>query len=512
MNLLSDPIFGVRTVDGEVLSMSLPATLQALSEDAVETFTGLRPHQKHAFHAFLSQLGAMAVHSASAKPNTAAEWADAIRLLSPAEYGDAPWDVVGDVTKPAFMQIPAPEADTWRKLDTNPDDVDVLISSKNHEVKQRWIEGVAEQWVMALISSQTSIGFTGPKCYGIFRMNGGLGSRSCYGIMPAGGVGAHVMRDIKVLIDYRETIIKDFDYAADGHKLMWIPPWDGKSQLAPREFDPYAIEIARRLRLVVDGSGAIVCRRETTDTTRVIVAERGLTGDPWAPVTTDKGGEKALTIAENPFGYDRIVRQLFGKDGVKLPIAMKVRDDDGDDLSIVLRGLVRGQGKTAGYHERLIPISRKIGVGIRQRSTDPVAQAATDRARDAGEVAKKLKFAALALQQNGAEDLTWDRKTSAAYASGRGDEFSTQVDRDFFEDLLVETSIDDHEVATAERYAWQRKVIKIAGEILEREIARNPSTAIRGFRAAAKARGLFNGGIRKAFEHLYVKETANEPA
>jgi len=514
VNLLSDPVFRVRKVNGEASFVSLPEAFEALSVDLIDNFTGVRPHQSHALHAFFSQLGAMATNAAGKTLKTADEWRAAILLLSPSDLGNSPWDVIGNFDKPAFMQIPAPDAGLWRKRETSPDDIDVLISTKNHEMKQGVIDPTEiEQWVFALISAQTSIGFTGPKCYGIFRMNGGLGSRSCYGIKPKGGIGSHIMRDINVLLDSRATIVKDYDFAEQGLALLWIEPWDGKAQVASRNLDPYFIEIARRLRLIRLDDGTISCLRETSDNTRVVPAIRGMTGDPWTPIVTrDKDGAKSLTIAENPFGYERIVRQLFGSEGLDLPVAMEVRPDDGDDLQIILRGLVRGQGKTAGYHERLIPISRKTGIGIRQRFTDPVAKIATERVQDAGEVSKKLEFAILSLQQNGGDKITRDRKNSAAYASGCGDEFSDAVDLSFFEDLDLEAKEDTSEAASLIRNDWQRKVIRIARQILDREIKRSPASSVSKYRAAARARGIFEGGVRKAFEHLYEKEVVNESA
>ena len=49
--------------------MSLPETYAALMRDEVGSFPALRPHQRHAWHAFTVQLGAMALHRAGTCQN-----------------------------------------------------------------------------------------------------------------------------------------------------------------------------------------------------------------------------------------------------------------------------------------------------------------------------------------------------------------------------------------------------------------------------------------------------------
>ena len=82
--------------------------------DKVDTFPALRPHQRHAWHAFLVQLGDLALHRAgrSTPPDTAEEWQDLICGLTPEYCNDEPWQlVVEDITVPAFMQPPASASD-----------------------------------------------------------------------------------------------------------------------------------------------------------------------------------------------------------------------------------------------------------------------------------------------------------------------------------------------------------------------------------------------------------------
>ena len=62
-NLLDEALIRWRCVaQGDLHHSSLPALLAALAADTVRDFPALRPHQRHPWHAFLSQLAAIALH------------------------------------------------------------------------------------------------------------------------------------------------------------------------------------------------------------------------------------------------------------------------------------------------------------------------------------------------------------------------------------------------------------------------------------------------------------------
>ena len=163
--------------------MSLPSLYALLAQDRVVDFPALRPHQRHAWHAFLAQLATVALDRNGYEnyPESAIQWESLLRGLTPEYEAAEPWClVVDDSRQPAFMQPPAPTglADFRRFIET-PDDLDVLVTSKNHDVKQSVaLQGEAEDWVFALVDLQTMSGFLGAGNYGIARMNGGFSSAS----------------------------------------------------------------------------------------------------------------------------------------------------------------------------------------------------------------------------------------------------------------------------------------------------------------------------------------------
>ena len=201
MNLLSSPIISIN--GGQRLS--LPALFTAMTRGEVLSFPALRPHQRPAWHMFLVQLGALAAWKSGAGelPDNEDDWARLLRALTPDYGGDEPWRLlVNDIRKPAFMQPPLPKgeelsSDAWAnpdKIRRTPDGVDMLVTSKNHDVKKAVAKDAQlEDWVFALISLQTCEGVMGMGNKGIARMNGGYGSRPmlCFAPAQKGGAAPH---------------------------------------------------------------------------------------------------------------------------------------------------------------------------------------------------------------------------------------------------------------------------------------------------------------------------------
>ena len=166
MNLLTDRLIRARLFDGEIEIHSLSEVYAAMALERVAAFPALRPHQRHAWHAFLAQLATIAMHRAktSVPPQTPAEWQTLLRNLTTEYANDEPWRlIVDDSTKPAFMQCPSPNGlDEYRGRVTTPDDLDVLVTSKNHDVKRTIaLGGAPEDWIFALVDLQTMAGFLG---------------------------------------------------------------------------------------------------------------------------------------------------------------------------------------------------------------------------------------------------------------------------------------------------------------------------------------------------------------
>ena len=212
-NILTDRLIRMDTSGGYRVEASLPEVYTALMADEVEAFPALRPHQRHAWHAFLVQLGAMAMQKAGvAKPPAdATEWADLIRGMTPEFPDDEPWQlVVDDITKPAFMQPPASSWEKYNKKELfwTPDAVDMLDTARNHDLKNSVASTYHPQdWLYALITMQTMHGQAGRGNYPIAGMNSGDGSRTAFSISPSLRPGAHIRRDLTVLLERAADIL-----------------------------------------------------------------------------------------------------------------------------------------------------------------------------------------------------------------------------------------------------------------------------------------------------------------
>lgn len=157
-SLLDEPLIRARLVDGgQPVQYSLPGLFVALARDEVRDFPALRPHQRHPWHAFLVQLAAITLHHARKNQpfETEQAWKDALLALTPEHRDGAAWCLVAPHDKPAFMQAPVPDGkiSEWKNTLHAPDELDMLVTSKNHDLKQaRMQQAQLDDWVMALIS------------------------------------------------------------------------------------------------------------------------------------------------------------------------------------------------------------------------------------------------------------------------------------------------------------------------------------------------------------------------
>ena len=507
-NLLTDPLLRVRLTTGAVEALSLPEVYEALAGDRVAAFPALRPHQRHAWHAFLAQLGVIACHRVGrdATPESAAEWRSHLRGLTPDFDGDEPWRlIVDDPARPAFMQCPVPKGiGDYRNRITTPDDLDLLVTSKNHDLKRTVAVAAApEDWILALIDLQTMAGFLGAGNYGIARMNGGFSTRPCLGLAPAdSGLGAHLFHDMSAMLARRSELLDDYkDYfrGEGGAALLWLEPWDGSGSLDLRVLDPYFIEICRRVRLRSQGSSIIAVTAGSRAPRIAAKAANGDIGDFWTPVNRKDG--KALSLSPATLRYDRLAKLIFADEATfKHPPAMKVDSTGEGRWRLVARGIAGGQGKTEGYYERTDVAfkPRTVRALFRREQRNELAETAEELMVEIGEVNQALRFGVATAASGGkaADKLTRaDRKHADPY-SHRLDAFA---DARFFADLEARFLAVDKAEAATRRARFARAMIGAAERLLEEEAVDTvPCTSIHRHRARARGVSAFWGRLRRA--------------
>ena len=510
LNILTEPLIGMNPVDGRSVPASLPEVYAALMADAVEAFPALRPHQRHAWHAFLVQLGAMALHRAGSSelPEDAGEWRRLIRGLTSDYPEDEPWQlVVEDITKPAWMQPPASSAAKlaeYKNTVATPDELDLLVTAKNHDLKSAVAaQSDVDDWIFALVTLQTMEGFGGAGNYGISRMNGGLGSRPAFTLAPPGGGGAHVRRDIAVLLERRSEILEEYPAyrREDGAELLWALPWDGTAseRLSLSRMDPFFIEICRRIRLRSGSDGSVHGIKASSKAARIeSKALKGIMGDPWTPLNISAKENKSLTLAKGGFTYKRMVAYLTSPDWQRPPLLKATASEErsAEDMQLVARAMVRGQGKTEGYYERAIPVRNKMRSAMGRPSAQELGNIAKSRIDQIGLVQRILSHGIQVFAARGdSAKVSPEHRRLAAPWLNRLDEI---VDARFFDDLQDEFEATGGEAERKDiRNDWLRDfVVANARKILHEAEDALPCPAIHRYRARVAAEGLFEGRIR----------------
>ncbi len=499
-NLLIDPIFSVRMGEAKE-ELSLPQVLEAMGAGRDLEFSMLRRHQHHAWFSFLVQLGAIVSHRfGHSSPELSADvWAQALLELGGDE--EAWWLVVDDLSKPAFMQPPVPEGNlSGFKDDTpTPDALDVLIVGRNHDLKQTTMRNSkAEHWVYSMVSLQTTQGFLGVGNFGISRMNGGFSSRPSVGTTIADDWGVRFLQDLSALLQHRIVLCgENWPFLSEeGVSLLWTLVWDGTTSLSLSKLDPLYIEVCRRIRL----TGSDPCARVTgSKCARLATKERfGDTGDFWTPL--NRADRKSLTVQATGLTYKLISDIAFGPDWILAPAQIP---GESTINKFVARVLVRGQGKTGGYHERVIPIPGKARKFFAKGGSDTVLG---KRSREMVELAstarlKVLKTAVLVLGQGAPEKLNFK---DSSYDS-RLAEFDLRVDAFFFTHLFENVEMSEEDARTE----WHKRLWSEVEELFLVIANSIPSPIARQYKARAQAERALYGSARKHLSHAFEKESTN---
>lgn len=489
MNLLDHPILRLRTDHG-VRTITLPGALAALISEDVLDLPALRPHQTSAAFALLVQLAACALRDeAGPAPPDEVAWR---RLLVALSDGDErAWDLVGeDIRQPAFLQPPITDGGLsgfGRRLQA-PDQLDVPVTAKNHDLKATRIPGDdAEAWLWALVTLQTTDGYPGRGYYGIFRMNGGFGNRAQVAFVPGRSVSARFRADLARLRAAHDRVAEAYHFDPDGRRLLWIEPWDGATSYSLASLDPWCVEICRRVRLVQRGDDIEALLRSTTAPRCDGGARKGAVGDPWLPARLESGEAQALTVGPSGFHYRLVADLLDGRRWSGLTLDRPAPDS----RYLYMATLVRGQGKTDGWHERWVEVDARVVSLLAdpdQRSL--LVKRAHRWIEITATIQRKCLFPAVtSLCAGGGEGRADDR-------AGRSTSNVDQaVDAVFFQELWAYAEQADDPASAA----WAARVYALAKAELEAAIAALSVPTERRYAAIAAAERIFHGSFYKHF-------------
>lgn len=459
MNLLTDHVFST-----SLGMMSLPGVLAALCRGDLVEFTEIGGHQGHPWHAFLVQIAALALYRDGCPPWPVQEgdWARLLASLAPPE---AFCLVSDDLGKPAFFQPPVPKSTLkdHKHIET-PDELDVIITSTNHDIKCRqMVAPSAEHWIYALLSLQTMQGYSGVGLYGVSRMNGGMGSRPCVSLSRDLMWATRFKRDVRLLLDLRAEILTR-GFSDTGTSLLWLVPWDGLTSLPLATLDPFYLEICRRVRLIRQ-DGVIKARAAGSACARVESAPGGVTGDLWTPI------RNARAFTAGPLGLTyRVIAQLLTE--YETP-ALQLQPEDGASPVFLAEVLVRGQGQTFGFSRKEMTVPSEAIAdrnALRDRIGGMISTVDT--------VKKMILFPAVSALVKATNHVAATRKWT--------DDFEKRVEFIFFDYLWGDLKGD-----------WPERLVRISRKVLRKALDDTAIPTMRKYKVESMVEQIFWGCVKK---------------
>lgn len=462
-NLLTDPVFGVRYADDRLDDLTLPHLLAVSQKGEDIVLTGCRPHQRHAIHAFLVSLAFFVWmrEQVTELPQDPDWWEEVLRRVA---GGDEPWMLVrDDPSEPAFMQPPASDFDPdgWKILVT-PDEADTLNSAANHSLKRRTIgHPRPEHWVYALISAQTIKNSGDCRYIGASRVP--PSGRSFVGLSPGHNWGARFVRDVRVWKREWPNLVNAYGYASSptkGYALLWLLDWN--TPLRPCDLFPAYIDVCQRIRLTYNDNLKRVVAYRTPAKRRLPADTKGITGDIWMPLIDREKKDGSVTrtplyLPPEGFTYEILHAALFGE-GANLNPALKVMKEDGLAPLLIASGISRKNGKTRGFHQRILPVPPHVRAVMEQGGDDlkstTLGQLSTKFVKAATGVKEALKEGLAQLKSVIAKDTLLQPQQ----------ELRRRIDHLFFDRLFAAVGDDAEEDAIVKQ--WTKELLDIAEELL----------------------------------------------
>lgn len=483
---------------------SLPGLLAAMAQGAVQAFPALRPHQRPAWHMFLVQLSVLALDAVGHRdlPQDEEIWRAALRALTPGFPDDEPWHLIGaDPKRPAFLQPPDPGGLKWSAVAT-PDALDMLITSRNHDLKREIARQAAPQdWILALVSLQTMEGFGGAGNYGVTRMNGGSSSRVLLGLAPARGTAAAQVdpsawwsRDVACLLESRAGIT--------GKALIWQFPWPEGQSLDLSALDPLFIEVCRRIRLSA-AEGRITAARSTSKAARIAGKDaKGSVGDPWAPV--HKTESKSLTLGDQDWTHDLLVRLLFTREPEweVPPLAQRQAREARGAMLLVAEALARGNSKTDGFKSRIVTVPMGMVRDVFGESPKAVVPGIL---ADIAAVDLALRNGLAIVAAGGLRDKV--AKPHYARSQPAREALRRYADQMFFPELWARMAVTSQDDLNPVRKAFLERLARFAREEFARALPAIPCASLMRPRAEVRGRQALEFGLAKAMKDIGAENT-----
>jgi CRISPR system Cascade subunit CasA len=519
-DLLTEPLIGVRTAKGD-LKLNLPGTLAALLRGDVDDFTGLRAHQADPWHVMLVQLAASVMaRQPEGMPPPVDEAFWHAGLLDLADGCASAWELaVEDLTKPAFMQHPLAKSTYFKDYEpngptaTHPDKLDVLVTSKNHDLKaSRATANDLASWLFALVTFQTTSGYLGSGNYGTARMNSGTGSRCIVSLVSEKSPSRRFSEELAVVRSMRtRALMSGLAFRDRGVVLTWLRPWPrdaaqyslASQHSKPATLEPWFIEAVRLVRLQRSGNDLVAY--SSTSAARQVGPKSFDSGDvcdPWSPINVSdtKKVRSSLTLSASGWSPERVSQLLF-QQGFELTDLQRPRANQRTSGWFIASVLARSKKGTEGFHRVILPVPAKalLTLGVASEREQLAKFAETLRV-DAAAAEATLRVALKMLALGGAEKSEGKKgkkgkkeDTSSRWVRDSIEAFTRRWRDHYFESLWLSAEKPSANI----RRAWQTRLVDQARFVLRAAEQRLPSPVGRRWRARVVASDLLDRSLRK---------------
>jgi len=210
----------------------------------------------------------------------------------------------------------------------------------------------------------------------------------------------------------------------------------------------------------------------------------------------------ALTVSEQGFSYHKLHEILF-TGHYERPLALKTTSAEKNGAFVTATALVRGQGKTGGWHNRVIPVpSKAIHLLNSSSERKELSMRAQEQVDIASDVQKYVLYPALrnllsAGSNEKVESVKLYRWTNA---------YDADVNDVFFPRLWESLELTRDEA----RLRWQKQMFDFAHNQLEEAINSTPLPSIRRYRAISAAESIFYASARKHLDKLFQNQEEKE--
>ena len=506
-NLLDDPLFDVAE-SGGMSRLTLPELIIGLRDERVTALRGVGAIQRQFVWRLLVRC---AVRAAGAEPFAALTVASLRDRLAGATPDLDCWSLHRADGGAAFLQVPL-GAPTPAAAGYKPEDLSrltIIPGGKNHEFKR----GVAARLspsdaLNALVEYQFGSIFTkGNYASQIMGSSTGKGSGSPLMVpwWPALGESfvSHVHSSIAHAAFARDVLGLSGDVWA-----LWTLPWSGATDGMPASrLAPNFLPLARRVRLDAPSEDGMFDRLWFASSTGPRIADHtagsGL-GDAFTPFVARKAQTKVRGVMGAGFDYREVARLLLDaaidpRGQASFAVTHAARMSKSESLPVLMEGVAFDQGKTIGFHQRVIELPR-----LSVLDPAPHALLLDSMLTDAKSAESALAAAGRSWMSGSARPKKGDR--------GRVDHcrsFLTQrIDRLFFAE--VTGLIDDVRrsgLVDGAQARWRAALVVAARVSLDEVMSSTPVPSARRFERAALAVDALTRGLLKCGWIVIVSQT-----